>query len=82
MQIFAVKTRQGGRVFKNGKTKAILELTPNIGLIKSKDDYFGQSDIEDVLKKVDDSFDTSFSEMNDGLDDILGLDGIEIEGID
>jgi len=82
LQIFVVKTRQGRGAFGDGKIKAILEIKPQIGLVKSKDDYFGQSDIEDVLKKVDDSFDTTFSEMNDGFDDILGLDGIEIEGID
>ena len=78
LQIFAVKTRQGGRVFKNGKTKAILEVTPGIGLIKSKEDYFCQNDVEDVLKKVDDSF----NDIDDGLNDILGLNDLDIDGID
>ena len=80
LQLYVVKSRQGPKTFADGKIKALLEIYPETGLIKSKEDYLSQEHAGEVLKKVNDSFDISLDDIGENnildgeelsLDDIL-----------
>ena len=66
LQIFVVKARNGKKTFSNNKLKGVLEVRPEISLIKSIEEYLDVAAIGDVLKKVDNvDFDILDSEEND-----------------
>jgi len=73
VQIYVVKARNGKKVFQNGSIKGVLEVHPEISLIKSIDDYLSDNDVGDVLKKVGDIDELDFGDINmDEDNDIFG----------
>lgn len=53
LQLFVVKARYGRKTFLNGTQKAVLEVRPEISMIKSIEDSFFQKNKSDILSKVD-----------------------------
>jgi len=59
LQFFVIKARNGKKVFRDNQTSAVLEVKPEISLIRSLD--WTTADTGDILKKVDDAMkDISF----------------------
>lgn len=73
VQIYVVKSRNGKKVFQNGSLKGVLEVCPEISLIKSINDYLSDHDVGDILKKVENVDDLDFGDINiDENDDVFG----------
>ena len=54
LMIFPIKCRYGEKTFANNENKAVLEIVPEIGLIRSIRDEWMVHDKEDIMNKVND----------------------------
>jgi len=88
LKLFVIKTRYGKKAFKDRSLQAILEIKPEIGLIRSAEDSWVESNSEEIMKNVNDPniniddqliFDSKAEELpvNDP-DVILGCTGANI----
>jgi len=82
LYVFIVKSRYGRKTFLNGSTKALLEVEPEISLIKSVEDEFFKVHKKDILAKIDDNI-LDFSkdildEQPDEFDDVAAAKELEV----
>jgi len=66
-----VKSRYGQKTFANGAMRAMLELKPEISLIRSATDYYDGADKEEVLRKATaEEADLDFTSESKSIDEI------------
>lgn len=53
LQVYCVKARYGKKTFPDGARRALLEVRPEVSLIKSTADYYADDDVDEVLRKAD-----------------------------
>lgn len=52
LQVFVIKARYGKKTFPDNTRKAVLEIKPEISMIRSASDSYAGANIDDVLKKA------------------------------
>lgn len=72
LHLYIIKSRYGRKTFLNGSSKAVLDVRPEISLIKSIDESFFQNNQKNILSKIDDSV-LNFEDMiNDSSSEEVG----------
>ncbi len=66
--VFAVKCRYGKNTFPGNQSKAVLDVNPELCLIKSVKDFYSGENADDILKKIDND-DLDFEEPVKNNDD-------------